>query len=583
MEDRKIKEFLKLAGKRIVMNLFLQSFFLYLAVGLMAGAFVHIVSLLFPIYEAMKIALGILGIILVAGLCYFLWRCPKRNEVARIVDETGTKEQFITALELEGKTDIISNLQKQKTIETIETYPVKEKLPFVFPAKRIVFSVLAFICFVIGAVMPSPAKEQAVKNHELAELVKEEVEKLEEAKKELQKVEKLSKDELKKMEEVLEQGMKEVKEVSDKAELEKEKERLETKLEEKLEKTNEEGKKLASKVLEQKKLVEKNESEKLMEQKKSQLQKELAKVQEDLKKKTASTEDSKKEEGENKGSKSDSKENSEGGQSKKEDSDNKNQGESTENTGSQNKNGENKEENGESQENASGEAGEKSSEEKLLELTESLEEALQSGNVSESDYEDLLNSLSEYNASASSGAPSSESTQQLCSQMASTLSNSSSQQMANASNQASVSQGQQSGQQQQGGGMQGNSGSGGSSGSGMSGNGSGGGTQGGNGSGGGMNYGGYEGMEREYMPEEEDEFVAISDMAVGEDENLTGKNSGGSKYSQKTTGEGWRGNSVSYDKVVGNYAEQAYSDIESDKIPNSMKSVVRSYFEGLTQ
>ena len=210
--------------------------------------------------------------------------------------------------------------------------------------------------------------------------------------------------------------------------------------------------------------------------------------------------------------------------------------------------------------------------------------AVQNNNISSQNMQSLLQSLQNANASASSGNNGKQ-LQQLSNQMASMLANSSGNQ-AMVSSDATMSASSGSGQGQSGMSAQGNGNNGGdSSGSGNSGSDNGNGSVGVNGSGGGgYNYGSKKGMERELDLSNSEEHVAIPEGATGKDSNLTGKKSGNNQYTQKSSDSlTWAGNSVNYNQVIGNYANQAYSNLENSNIPSSMKDIVKAYFEGLTQ
>ena len=45
----------------------------------------------------------------------------------------------------------------------------------------------------------------------------------------------------------------------------------------------------------------------------------------------------------------------------------------------------------------------------------------------------------------------------------------------------------------------------------------------------------------------------------------------------------WSGQSVDYNQVIGNYTNQAYTNMESSNIPDSMKDLIRDYFTELNE
>ena len=542
MEEKKIKEFLKKAKRRIWANLFLHSFLLYLGAGLLLGTFINVVALILPVYNAVSYAMMAAFLVAVIGVIVMVLRAPNNEKVALIVDKTGLQEQLVTSLELEGKEDTISMLQKQRTCKSISNYSLKEHFPIRCSFANIMLATLAAMAFIIGAIMPSPAKEQAIANHNLKELAKEEAKKIEEVKEELKKSDKVTKSDAQEYEKLLKEAMDELKKTEDKSDLKKTKERLETKLEKKLSQDSSESAKEVEKMLEEKKLIQKTAQEKENEEIKEQVQQELAKLEKTLT------------------------DNEKNGKANGDNTSGTQEGKKSEQTsGTENQQG---------QQNTSNQ--------NMLSLTQQMNSAVQSNSISSQNMQSLLQSLQNANASTSSGNNGKQ-LQQLSNQMASMLANSSGNQ-AMASNAATVSaasDGQgQSGMQGQSG-QSGNGSGNGSSSSSGNGNGAG----GGNGSGGGgYNYGSKKGMERELELSNTEENVAIPDGAIGTDSNLTGKKNGNNQYTQKSSDSlTWAGNSVNYNQVVGNYAAQAYSNLESSNIPSSMKDIVKAYFEGLTQ
>ena len=81
------------------------------------------------------------------------------------------------------------------------------------------------------------------------------------------------------------------------------------------------------------------------------------------------------------------------------------------------------------------------------------------------------------------------------------------------------------------------------------------------------------------------ERVMVSDSIPGYNETLTGQanNSGNSSFMQSNQSLTWAGQSVEYNKVVGQYTEQAYSNLQQSKIPESMKSLIKDYFTELNK
>ncbi len=81
------------------------------------------------------------------------------------------------------------------------------------------------------------------------------------------------------------------------------------------------------------------------------------------------------------------------------------------------------------------------------------------------------------------------------------------------------------------------------------------------------------------------ERIMIPDEDMMSDENLTGQaNANGQSYlTESDQVATWSGESVSYDQVIGNYTNQAYTNMESSNIPDSMKDLVIDYFTELNE
>ena len=77
----------------------------------------------------------------------------------------------------------------------------------------------------------------------------------------------------------------------------------------------------------------------------------------------------------------------------------------------------------------------------------------------------------------------------------------------------------------------------------------------------------------------------IPDGDMGTNENLTGQaNSNGNSYlTESNQTATWSGQSVDYNQVIGNYTNQAYTNMESSNIPDSMKDLIRDYFTELNE
>ena len=113
-------------------------------------------------------------------------------------------------------------------------------------------------------------------------------------------------------------------------------------------------------------------------------------------------------------------------------------------------------------------------------------------------------------------------------------------------------------------------------------NGNGNGNGSGSGLGGGWNTGSKNGTERVDTTKSAEE-IYIPGREVGNDGNLSGgKNEGGNTQSITTkNGVNTSGSKDNYTKYVEDYSNEALNNLDSSSMPDSLKDVVKDYFEGL--
>ncbi len=80
------------------------------------------------------------------------------------------------------------------------------------------------------------------------------------------------------------------------------------------------------------------------------------------------------------------------------------------------------------------------------------------------------------------------------------------------------------------------------------------------------------------------DYVSVPN-GVGNDSSLTGNKNGDqdSEYFRQQNGLAWEGEHVDYNSVIGEYTDNAYEGIASNRYPSGMESVIRDYFETLNQ
>ena len=520
--NKKIIRFANKIRKRLILIELLDVITLGTIIAIGIGLILIMISFLVPIYKAFEMALFAIATTIIVSAIYATTRFPTTKKSALIADSKGLKERLTTSLELLSVDDCISNLQKEDTIEAIKKYDIKKNIPIKIKTKRIIKIVLMAIILISTNYIPYKMKEKAIERHNVAQQKKEEVKKLEKIKKEVKKdLNKLEKEDQKEIEKLIENSIKEIKQVLNKKDIEKELKRLDKKLE-----------KIAmdKKTLEQKNIDElrKKINENSETLKKSLAQKDKNQLLDSLKK-----------------------------------------------------------------------------DDKLKELAKALEQmdkealnkelsklAKSMGEISKTDADKIMSNINNL-AQSLNNQQLSESMQQLAKEMQNgNISQSTLDQVSNSmqalsdeagatpslASESSISGGQQ--------GLENGSGEAKGSGSGSgngSGNGNGGGSNSGNGTGTGWNYGSKQGIQKEDNEKELGENVFIPEREIGNDKNLTGNKSNASGNSTQMTDENLttRGTSVQYDSVVGEYTEEVMENINDKSIPESMKGVVKEYFNEL--
>lgn len=536
-KEKEIEKFLKKGQRRICGNLFLKSMFLYLSIGFFVGILMNLISLCVPFYNAVSISIGMVVGILVIGSLITIIRFPNQKDTALIIDKVGFQERLITSLELKGRQDVLSELQKESTICFIRNFVLKEKIPYCISKKRVITCLFTVGMFFIVVWIPSPMKERAIAQHQLQQLEKESVEKIEEAKTEIAKVFELSELEQQELLDILNQAVEELKGANNEKEIAKAMERLETKMNQSMEKKEELVSEKIQTVMDKTNLSNKAEKEQLAQD----LKKEFEKMQQN-----------------------------------QENNENKIDKELLESLADMLTEEQMKEL---LQQMAQAQSDGSLTDSEMSQLAESLKETV--GNISLSQLD--KNSIDKENQIKQSNQEKNANQEENKNQENSSKSTSDANNTSNSDNNSGQSgnSNHSSGQGNQTG--QGNSkGQGAGSGSGS---GQGAGSGNGNGIGRGKNYGSKNGFEKEVTLEEKTENVMISNQEVGTDGNLKGNtNEDGTSYrTDSDQALSWSGNSVEYNQVIGEYTDKAYSKIENNQVPQGMEDVVKSYFKAINQ
>lgn len=232
-EEQEIQGFLKQLRKRLMLQRSLWYLALYGLIGAVFALLCNLLSLWIPLYAGEWIGFAGFGVFLLLGTIHWLCRMPKEQQTALLGDQAGLEERLTTSLEGRGKSDLMSRLQRQDTVEQIRGFRIAERLPLRgYPGW---YAGMAF-CLVLAlgcAMYPTEAKKLAKERHALS-VIKKVVEKqLDQADKKLEEQAgegKLQETEQKKLREILQTAKKEIKGSKNTEDIRKAQERLETKL-----------------------------------------------------------------------------------------------------------------------------------------------------------------------------------------------------------------------------------------------------------------------------------------------------------------------------------------------------------------
>ena len=231
MAKTNILDFLKRVARRVRCQRLIQNLMLSVALGLGVCFLIILISLFITVPYTPEKCIGIVCASLLAGVAYSIIKSPKKQEIAKLVDETGLQERVSTALMLLESTTPLSNLQREDTLKYIKNYDIKAHFPIKISMKRMgINMILALIC-VISCMIPTSAKQTEKSLRGFAKQKEEIVKQIEEAKKVIGQEEKLSEPEKKMALDLLEKAANEIPKAENEEEIEKVMERLDKKIE----------------------------------------------------------------------------------------------------------------------------------------------------------------------------------------------------------------------------------------------------------------------------------------------------------------------------------------------------------------
>ena len=228
--DKRIEQIVKSARKRLCKIKFYKALLLFLIIGLCVWGIFQTIALIVPFYSAPLVGIAACMAIIVAGIVITIIRYPSMKEAALKLDSKGFNERVTTSMQLKGKQDVFSTIQKNDTIAKTNGISMRKIFPLRINKLLFLFLFLSAIFVLTTAMMPAKSKELAVENHLLAEEIKEAEEELEDVVAEIIQTHDLTAEEVQKLEEMVEEGKKELKECEDANEVGKVKDRIETKM-----------------------------------------------------------------------------------------------------------------------------------------------------------------------------------------------------------------------------------------------------------------------------------------------------------------------------------------------------------------
>lgn len=240
--EKEMLLFIKKVRRRYVAQLLFLYGIIMSCIGLGIGTLINIMACFIPIYRSFFISVLFSMIVTLGGiLCYGVFHFPNKKKMALVIDKRGLKERLTTSLELMEQSNpldqsklSLKELQLKDTIKAIRSFPIKERFPVRFPKKPFWLLLLVIIVFSAAALIPSPKKSEAMRRHEVAKEVGNQIKKVEKVIEKVEKIEKMDKTLEKQLKKMLKDTKKEIKKANSKEEAKKAIERFKTKVKQNL-------------------------------------------------------------------------------------------------------------------------------------------------------------------------------------------------------------------------------------------------------------------------------------------------------------------------------------------------------------
>lgn len=173
MTDEKITSFLKSVARRKNLQKWLTGISWCLLVAAIMAFILNAIAIFVPIYNASLYGWIIVLVGLLSSFVYVVIKHTSMYEAARYADSAGLKERLVTSIDYIGVDDGFAGLLKEDTVYEINRFDKKLRLPFVYPLKRYLTTVIFLCMFIISIFVPSQAKNDAKNMHKLAMQAKE--------------------------------------------------------------------------------------------------------------------------------------------------------------------------------------------------------------------------------------------------------------------------------------------------------------------------------------------------------------------------------------------------------------------------
>lgn len=229
--DQEILQFIKKVKSR-QQEILVVNFTVYtLTIGFLIACVMGGLSFIMPFYYAIPISIFSICLAFVIGVVIGIMKTPNLEKSALKADEKGLRERVVTAYDLCGKEDYFSVLQKQNAWGMICHFPIRKNFPLHIDIRAVVLLALFCFGFCVLSILPAKTKEQAKAEHEIIKESKEQIKKVNDVLKNIEKISELSEQKKEELKEMLNATRKEFKEANTEQDLKKAEERFQKKLE----------------------------------------------------------------------------------------------------------------------------------------------------------------------------------------------------------------------------------------------------------------------------------------------------------------------------------------------------------------